>query len=324
MAGANILRSNFAHTQYDEYMERRQWIQELNAKHGTNVWMQADLQGRNIRIQKFENDLAKGLGAVVIEKGNVYSFSTLGGTPEDGDIIINDDTLHLDVKAGEPIAFMDGAMEGTIEEVKGHRIFVRMHNSGSLISRKSINVPDTLLSGISFTEKDRRDTEFLIGAGVEWLVASFVAGPEEAHEIRKMIGDRPIKVMAKVERKEAIKHLPKIVEAYDSVMIARGDLGIEMPLEEIPVMQKMMIELCRHAGKPVVTATQMLLSMTDANRPTRAEVSDVANAVFDRSDAVMLSEETAAGHNPVQALQTMVRIAKRAEDYLGRDNYFFS
>ena len=319
-SGATMLRNNFAHAQYDEYRLRKATLDELNKKLGTNVHMQADLQGRNIRLGTFDNEK----GGLEIIAGEEYIFYTVAGKPEgDNEIQINDETLHLDVKAGEPISFADGAIEGEILEVMGHRLRVRMINGGFMKSRKSINVPDTKLTGSSITDKDKRDLEFLMEAGVDWVALSFISTAAEIREVREMIGDRPIRLISKIERREAIKNLTEIIEESDAVMIARGDLGIELPMEEIPILQKIIIDLCEYNEKPVITATQMLLSMAKSLRPTRAEVSDVANAVFARSDALMLSEETADGVNPGNALRTMVKITSRIEDYLyNRKNYF--
>ena len=317
--GANFLRNNFAHAQYDEYRSRKEELDRINKELGTNVWMQADLQGRNIRMQKFENEA----GGVQLDEGQTYHFATAAGTPEPGDYIINDETLHLDLKAGEPIIFADGLMDGIVDEVRGHRITVTMKSSGFLKNRKSINVPMTALTGSSITDKDKRDLKFLMEAGVDWVALSFISTAAEIEEVRRMIGDRPIKIMAKIERRAALDNMQEIIAASDAVMIARGDLGIEIPLEDVPVYQRIITEACQHAEVPVITATQMLLSMAKSSRPTRAEVTDVAHAVFDRSDAVMLSEETAEGVDPAHALATMVKIAKRAEQYLGRRNNFF-
>jgi pyruvate kinase len=320
-SGANFFRRNFAHAQYDEYKAQKVVVDGLNKKHGTNVWLQADLQGRNIRVQRFSDDPK---GGMQIEAGQIYTFYTTGGPAgEAGEIRIDDDTLHQDVKAGEPIVFADGEFDGVIQEVKDNKIVVKMTTGGFLKNRKSINVPASDLKGSSITEKDKRDLEFLMEAGVDWVAVSFISSAEEMNEVRQIIGDRPIKLIAKVERMAALKNLDAIVAASDAVMIARGDLGIELPMEEVPIVQHVLTDLCAHAGKPVITATQMMLSTASALRPTRAEVSDVANAVFDRSDALMLSEETAAGINPVNSLNLMVRVAKRAEEYLGRSNNFF-
>ena len=322
-AGASMIRNNFAHCKYDEYRERKAQVDALNAKLGTKVLMQADLQGQNIRVG---SDIPEE--GMVIEAGREYTFYTKACTdPQEGEILINDDFLHLDVKAGEPITFMDGALEAVITKVDGARIIAKMTNGTTKFKpRKSVNVPDTDLSSPAVTAKDRADLEFLMEAGVDWIAPSFIPSRKEIDEIRQILkdnGKEHIKLMTKVERRLAIKNIAEIVDASDAIMIARGDLGIEMPLEEVPVLQRMMIDLCRATGTPVITATQMLLSMADNDRPTRAEVSDVANAVFGGSDAVMLSEETAAGVNPVHALKTMVKIARRAEEYMySRPNGF--
>lgn len=319
LSGATMFRNNFAHAQYDEYLERKAIVDSINKEFGTSVQMQADIQGPNIRVGEMPN------GGVQIEPMKEYTFYTNATEDihEEGDLFINDETLHLDVKEGEPITFMDGALEGEILKVNGNRITVQMINGGLLKSRKSVNVPETKLSSSAITEKDKRDIEFLLEAGVDWLALSFISTAAEIAEVRKMIGDKPVKIISKVERREAIKNIHEIIEASDAVMIARGDLGIELPMEVLPILQKQMVNMCEYAGKPVIIATQMLLSMVRSHRPTRAEVSDVANAIIDRADAVMLSEETAEGIDPVNALQTMRRICQEVEDYLyNRPNGF--
>ncbi len=317
-AGASIFRNNFAHAPYDEYRERRAILQRLNERLGTNVQMQADIQGTNIRIGELPG------GQLSIIEHTEYTFVTNGGERQDGDIPINDDHLHNEVKAGEPITFVDGALEGEILAVDGHRIRVVMTNGGTLKQKKSVNVPNTEIARSSTTPKDRADLDFLINdAGVDWLAVSFVGCAADVEEVRALVGDKPIKLMSKIERRTAIENLHEIVVASDALMVARGDLGIELPMEEIPVIGKRLIQLGHEHGKPVVIATQMLMSMTDSLRPTRAEVSDVSNAVFDRADAVMLSEETAAGAHPVHALETMVRIVRHTEKYIyNRANNF--
>ena len=319
LAGANVLRNNFAHAQYDEYRERLAILKQLNEKLGTHVKMQADLQGQNIRVGMLPGE------KVELTAGETYVFVTNGGELSGEDLPINDDNLHNDVKTGEPIIFADGALEGTITAVDGHRITVKMLNGGTLKQRKSINVPDTELTASSLTEKDFRDLDFLLETGVDMIAVSFIAGREELDTVRKIAADKgqhPC-IISKIERKKAMENLWSIIEASDAIMIARGDLGIELPMEEIPVIQKEIIQLAHHKGKPVITATQMLLSMTENIRPTRAEVSDVANAVYDGSDALMLSEETMVGAHPARVVETMVKIARHIEkDIYGASNYF--
>jgi pyruvate kinase len=317
-AGACIFRSNFAHAQYDEYRQRVDWIRELNIELGMNVQIQADIQGTNIRVGEIPD------GQIAVTEGGTYTFVTNGAEPTEDELIINDDHLHTEVRVGEPITFMDGALEGEIVGLDGHRITVDFINGGILKSRKSVNVPNTNLTRSSITEKDKKDLAFLINEGhVDWLAASFVGTRHDVEEIRALIGDKPIRIMSKIERRIAIDNIAEIIDASDAIMVARGDLGIELPLEEVPIIAKEIIQLAHLEHKPVVIATQMLMSMTHSLRPTRAEASDVVNAVLDRADAVMLSEETADGKHPVHAMETMVKIVRRAEQYkYGRPNYF--
>lgn len=315
-AGVSIFRSNFSHMKHEEYRDRLELIKRLNKELGTNVLMQADIQGPHIRI----GDIAPE--GYFVKERHRYTFVSPNGTLEEGDIPLTDDSILQFMQPGQPISFLNGVIEGEITEVGDHRITVRMINSGTLKSHKSVNLPETELDSC-LTEKDKEDIAFLLEAGVDWLALSFVSRPEEIEEVRKMVGDRPIKLMSKIERRTAVEHLGGVIEASDAVMVARGDLGVELPMEDVPFIQKDIINLAHHAHKPVVVATQMLLSMTHSLRPTRAEVADVAEAVCERADAVMLSEETTEGIDPVNAVKTMMRIAEKAEEYLYREpNYF--
>jgi pyruvate kinase len=317
-AGANVFRNNFAHAKYDEYRERVEILKHLNKKLGTDVKMQADLQGTNIRVGDIFPD-----GQVELEAGQEVVFVTNGEKPQVEEIHIDDDYLHVDVKKGQLISFGDGELQGTIRKVSGHRIWVTMLNRGILKKRKHVNVPMTDLSCPAVTDKDQRDLEFLLKEGVDIVALSFICSKHEVEIARKQIGKKPVCLVGKIERKKAVDNLFEIIQACDGIMVARGDLGIELPMEEIPIIQKQVIALCHQQKKPVITATQMLLSMVNSVRPTRAEVSDVANAVFDRSDALMLSDETMVGIHPDLALKTMVKIARRMEEYLyGQPNYF--
>jgi pyruvate kinase len=317
-AGANVFRNNFAHAKYDEYRERMEILRHLNKKLGTDVKMQADLQGTNIRVGDILPD-----GEVKLEAGQEVEFVTNGEKPMGDQIHIDDDYLHVDVKKGQLISFGDGELQGTIRKVSGHHIWVTMLNRGILKKRKHVNVPMTDLSCPAVTDKDQRDLEFLLKEGVDIVALSFICSKHEVEIARKQIGKKPVCLVGKIERKKAVENLFEIIQSCDGIMVARGDLGIELPMEEIPIIQKQIISLCHQQKKPVITATQMLLSMVNSIRPTRAEVSDVANAVFDRSDALMLSDETMVGVHPDLALSTMVKIARRMEEYLyGQPNYF--
>lgn len=315
-AGASIFRTNFAHMDYDEYRQWRHYLQQINLELGTNTKLQADIQGPNIRL----GDL--GPNKVFLQANKSYTFATQAGELQEGDFPINDSTIHQYAREGQPIAFSSGTLEGEITKVEGHRITVKMINSGNIATHKAINFPETELAS-ALTDKDWRDIDFLLDAGVDWFALSFVTTRKELDYVREKIGDRPIKLMSKIERQGALANLDEIINASDAIMVARGDLGVEVPMEDVPIIQKEIIDICHHKGKPVVVATQMLLSMTESNRPTRAEVTDVSTAVFERADAVMLSEETAQGIDPVNALQTMVKIVKRSEEHLYKEpNYF--
>lgn len=318
-AGVTMFRSNFVHMQYDRYREVRAWTEQINRELGVWVQLQADIQGPSIRMG------AVGDEGYFLQEKETYVFVT-GRADREGmdvrELPINDGTIHQFIEAGQHITFMNGALEGTVTSKDGNRLSVRMINSGTLKSHKSINLPETELT-TCLTDKDRADIAFLMEEGTDWLAISFVSHGKELQEVRDLIGDKPVKIMSKIERRSALANIDEIIAASDAIMVARGDLGIEIPMEEVPIIQKQLIEACHHERKPAVVATQMMLSMAHSMRPTRAEVSDVANAVFERADAVMMSEETAEGIDPVNAMQTMVMVAKRAEQHLYHEpNYF--
>lgn len=329
-AGVSIFRTNCAHIDYDIYRTWKHNLWAINEKLGSHVKMQADIQGPNIRFGDMPDN------TVFLKAGEEYVFATTAGeinfdpsAPYPTDIPINDDTIQNFAKAGQPIAFMSGFLEGEIMKVEGNRITVKMINSGKLARHKTINFPETEL-GSALTQKDWNDIDFLLNEGVDWFALSFVTHRTEIDYVREKIqataekrGNYPIYIMSKIERPGALDNLDEIVKASDAIMVARGDLAVEIPFEDVPVIQKEIIDYCHHEKKPVVVATQMLYSMTQSLRPTRAEVSDVANAVFERADAVMLSEESAQGVDPVNAVTTMATIIRRAEDHLYKEpNYF--
>lgn len=318
-AGVNMFRSNFVHMQYDRYREIKQWRDQINQELGIWVQLQADIQGPSIRMGTLAPE------GYFLQEGQEYVFIT-GRSDRDAmdvrELPINDATIHEYVESGQHITFMNGSLEGIVSRKDGNRLTVRMINSGTLKSNKSINLPETELASC-LTDKDRKDLAFLMEAGVDWIAVSFVSHAKELEEVRQIIGDHPVKIMSKIERHAALENLEEIVRASDALMVARGDLGIEVPMEDVPIIQKDVIAAAHRANKPVVVATQMMLSLTHSQRPTRAEVSDVANAVFDRADAVMMSEETAEGIDPVNALRTMVKVARRAEVRLYHEPNWF-
>lgn len=317
-AGVYMFRGNFSHMSHDAYKMVQKMVKGLNKKLGTNVLLQVDLQGPHIRIGEVADE------GVHLVENHTYTFITEGQDPHMYDIPIADGTIHEFIKRGQPISFLNGAIEAEVVAVDGHRITVKMINSGTIKSHKAINLPETQLDSC-LTAKDRDDLAFLLDQGVDWLALSFVSTAGELKEVRKLIGKAPIKIMSKLERRGAVANMAEIVQASDAVMVARGDLGIELPMEDVPFIQKEVIALSRQAKKPVVVATQMLLSMVNSQRPTRAEVADVAEAVCEQADALMLSDETTEGVDPVNAVQTMQRIIRRAEQYLyQKPNYFDS
>lgn len=318
-AGANVFRANFVHMQYDMFRQVKAWTEQINHELGCWVQIQADIQGPSIRLGALDEN------GFFLKEDELYAFIA-GKDSKDGlaenELPINDATIHRFIQPNQHITFMNGSLEGRVTAVDGERITVQMINSGTLRSRKSINLPETELS-TSLTEKDRRDLEFLMEAGIDWIAISFVSRASHVHELRQLIGDRPTKITSKIERRSALQNIEEIIEASDAIMVARGDLGIEIPMEEVPIVQRQIIEAAHRNKKPAIVATQMMLSLAHSLHPTRAEVSDVAHAVTQRADAVMMSEETAEGIDPVNALSQMVRVVARMEHYLyDEPNYF--
>ena len=311
LVGVNIFRANFVHMQYDKYREVQSWVQQINHELGIWIQIQADIQGPSIRMGTLSEE------GYLLEAGKEYIFVTGHADREglaDNELPINDATIHQFLQIGHPIDFMNGAIAGEVVGKEDNKIWVRMHTTGMLKSKKQINLPETELS-TSLTEKDRQDLAFLMEVGVDWVAISFVSRAAHIQEVRDIIGSRPTKICSKIERKSAIENIDEIAVASDALMVARGDLGIELPMEEVPFAQKNIIRTAHHYGKPVIVATQMMLSMTQSMRPTRAEVSDVAHAILEEADATMMSEETAEGIDPANAMATMVKVAARAEQY---------
>ena len=317
--GANMFRANFVHMQYDMYRQVKAWTEQINRELGIWVQLQADIQGPSIRMGALDE------GGFPLVEGQEYIFVT-GRDDREGmaenELPINDVSIYPHIQIGHPITFMNGALAGEVVGKDDGKLWVKMSTGGSLKSHKQINLPETELS-TSLTEKDRKDLAFLMEAGVDWVAISFVSRASHIQEVREIIGNRPTKIMSKIERKSAVANLEEIALASDALMVARGDLGIELPFQDVPFVQKDIIAIGHHHNKPVVVATQMELSMVQSLRPTRAEVSDVAHAVLEGADATMLSEESAEGIDPANALHTMFTIAKRAEEYkYGQENRF--
>lgn len=317
-AGMNVARLNFSHGTHEQHAALIKMIRELAERTGQPIAILQDLQGPKIRV----GDLPKE--GVMLVKGETAVFSTEPDTalPK---ISVTYDKLHEDVKAGDVILLDDGLLEVKVVKVEGRDIVTTVVNGGPLTSHKGFNLPTATLSIPAITEKDREDVKFGVSQHVDWVALSFVRNAKEIYDLRYLIKDferelgiehkyeNPIRIVAKIEKHEAVRNIDEIIEAVDGIMVARGDLGIETPAEDVPLVQKQIIDKCLHAAKPVIVATQMLDSMIRNPRPTRAEVSDVANAVIDHTDAVMLSGESASGKFPLEAVETMARIARETE-----------
>ena len=313
--GMNVCRLNFSHGDYAEHGARIQTIKEVREATGTNLAILLDTKGPEIRTHNMEND------AIMLETGKdvIVSMTEVLGTTEKFSITYGE--LVHDVKAGDTILLDDGLIGLTVNkvDVEGGLIYTTIQNGGVLKNKKGVNVPgvSTKLPGI--TPKDEEDIRFGCKQDIDFVAASFVRTKENVLEVRRILkeeGCEHVQIIPKIECQEAIDNIDEIIAVSDGIMIARGDLGVEVPAEEVPIMQKDIIAKCNEAGKFVITATQMLDSMQKNPRPTRAEVSDVANAIYDGTDAIMLSGESAAGSYPIESVRTMATIDKNAQTLL--------
>ena len=319
LAGMDVARFNFSHGTYDEHLAKLEILRRLRQELGRPVAALLDTKGPEIRLRKFEG------GRAVLESGKTFTLTTedVLGTAERASITFTG--LPGDVEPGARILLDDGLIELKVVSVEENRdIVCRVVNGGPISDNKGVNVPDVHLSMPFISERDRADILWGIEQGFDFIAASFTRTADDILEIRKIFDSadcHKIRIIAKIENAEGVSNIDDILRVSDGVMVARGDLGVEIPMEEVPVIQKLLIKKAYTAGRQVITATQMLDSMMKNPRPTRAEATDVANAIYDGTSAIMLSGETAAGAYPVEAVKTMVRIAVRAEndiDYRGR------
>jgi len=310
-AGVNVCRLNFSHGKVEDHKKVIDTIREINAEYKTNVGILADLQGPKIRIGLVKD------GGIHLVNGTRINITTHECIGDDNQIYITYDTFPQDVQANEIILLDDGKIQmKVIETNRKDAVVCEVIHGGILTSRKGVNLPNTKVSIPSLTEEDLVHLHFALDQDVEWIGLSFVRNAEDIVELKHIINQRgsAARVIAKVEKPEAIDNIDAIIAATDGVMVARGDLGVEMPLEEVPLLQKMIARKCRAASKPVIVATQMLESMITTPRPTRAEVNDVANSVLDGADAVMLSGETSVGEFPIIVIETMAKIVRNVEE----------
>lgn len=316
--GMDVARFNFSHGNHEEHRIRLEQLREVANEAGIPIAALLDTKGPEIRT-----GILKDGKKVTLKEGSEFILTTEEITGDETQVHINYSGLNEDVKEGNRILIDDGLIELHVEHVDGPRIHCRVINGGELGERKGVNVPNVKIKLPALTDKDKEDIRFGIEMGFDYIAASFIRSADAIHEIRKILeeGGSTMGIIAKIENAEGLENLEEIIEASDGIMVARGDLGVEVPPERLPYLQKMMIEKCSEACKTVITATQMLDSMIRNPRPTRAEVTDVANAVYDGTDVVMLSGETANGKYPVEALKMMVHIVVETESHL--DDTFY-
>lgn len=309
-AGMDVARMNFSHGSHDDHAQRIAMVREEAARVGRTVAILQDLQGPKIRVGEIKD------GAVLLHKGRPFVLTTTP-IPEGDDTraYISYPSLPDEVEVGRRILLDDGNLELEIVDVQGADVVTEVVVGGPLRSRKGVNLPDLRAARAALTEKDLQDLDFGLSQAVDFIALSFVREASDVEDLKARIAARQmnVEVISKIEKPEAVRNLDAIVAASDGVMVARGDLGIEMPMAQVPNVQKQIIRTCLRMARPVITATQMLESMIENPRPTRAEATDVANAVHDGTDAVMLSAETAAGKHPVRVVETMATIIEEAE-----------
>jgi pyruvate kinase len=305
-AGADVFRINMSHTTHEKMRELVATIRAVEAECDRPIGILVDLQGPKLRLGSFANDWAE------IESGREF---ILDADPTPGDatrVCLPHPEIFAAVKPGDSLLLDDGKLRLVVANAEPQRIVTRVKVGGKISNRKGVSLPETVVPVAALAAKDIADLEAALDAGIDWVALSFIQRPEDVAEAKKITRGRAA-VMAKIEKPQAVTRLNDILDLADALMVARGDLGVEMPLEKVPGVQKEMTRACRRAGKPVIVATQMLESMIASPVPTRAEVSDVATAIFDGADAVMLSAESAAGQYPVEAVATMNRIAEEVE-----------
>lgn len=309
-AGLDVARLNLSHGDYSEHKHRYDLIREAADENGKAVGILCDLQGPKIRTGTFEK------GSVVLLPGDRFTITIddVPGTKERVSTTFKG--LPGDVSAGDTILIDDGKVKLKAVEVAGNDVVTEVVEGGTVSNHKGINLPGVAVSVPALSEKDERDLRWALGVGCDLIALSFVRHPNDIDRVLEIMEEegRRVPVIAKIEKPQAVQNLEGIVDAFDGIMVARGDLGVEMPLEEVPLVQKRAIELTRQHAKPVIVATQVLESMIDNSRPTRAEASDCANAVLDGADAIMLSGETSVGKYPIQTVATMARIIEATEN----------
>lgn len=309
-AGVDVFRLNFSHGTHEDHQKVVQYVRELNKELGTYVALLQDLQGPKIRTRNVENN------GVEVQSGQELIIAATEEVGTSQRITTSYTAIADDVKAGDMILIDDGKIELRVEDTGNGEVKARVIHGGIIKSKKGINLPNSTVSAPSLTEKDEEDLLFGLRNDLDWIALSFVRSADDILTLKDKIkaAGKKSKVIAKIEKPEALKCIDEIIQATDGVMVARGDLGVEIVMEEVPLAQKMIVQKCNHIGKPVIIATQMMESMITNPRPTRAETGDIANAVMDGADALMLSAETAAGDHPIEVIKSMTRTILSVEE----------
>jgi pyruvate kinase len=309
-AGVDVFRLNFSHGKHEDHASVINIITTINEQYPFNIAILADLQGPKLRIGEVENN------GVELLLGDTITFTMEKCIGTKSRVYLSYPNFHSDVKVGEKILIDDGKIEVRITEIHSNfDVSAVVTTPGLLSSKKGINLPETKISLPALTQKDLIDIDFIISQNIDWVALSFVRNPDDIHQLRSILKEKGsnAKIIAKIEKPEAIEHIREIILASDAIMVARGDLGVELPVEQIPMIQKNIIRKCIHRAKPVIIATQMMESMIDRVKPNRSEITDVANAVLEGADAVMLSGETAMGNHPSLVVETMSKIIAEVE-----------
>lgn len=309
-AGVNVFRLNFSHGNYEGKAKIFEYVRQINKTEPYNIAILADLQGPKLRVGELEG------GLLELKEGDQFCFTNEKIMGNRHRVYVSYPNLHSDVRTGEKILLDDGKLEVVVKEItKNREVRVEVLLGGTLFPNKGVNLPETAISLPSLTEKDLADLDFIIKHQADWVALSFVRRPEDITSLKSLLKKAgcKAKVIAKIEMPEALKNIRDIIVESDGVMIARGDLGVELPIEEVPLIQKDIIKKCLHRAKPVIVATQMMESMIERTKPNRSEITDVANAVLEGADAVMLSGETATGKYPRLVVETMTKIILEVE-----------
>ena len=311
LAGMNVARFNFSHGTHEDHLDRLKLVKRMRAELGLPIATMLDTKGPEVRIGLFEN------GSITLKEGDKFTLTTdeIIGNQERCTVKYAD--FPKDVNVGTRVLFSDGTIEMIVDEIDGNEVHLTVQNNGKLSNNKSINLPEVKLSLPFVSDKDREDIIFGIENDFDFIALSFTRCKEDVLEVRKILDQyncHSMRIIAKLENAEGVEKIDEILEVVDAVMVARGDMGVEIDFTEIPKIQKDLIRKCYNSGKPAITATQMLESMTQNPRPTRAEVTDIANSIYDGTSAIMLSGETAAGKYPVEAVKTMAAIAEKTEN----------